>query len=110
MQQQGLHVSEGLVGNIVRTYRKNEQPLHQNVGINNATSSIISTEIGQVAKDGGPHSHLINETNADNYEQKDLIVQNEPEIDFADTAYHTFFPKDERLLVAPDTNQQISEP
>jgi len=34
LAQQGLHVSEGSVGNIIRAYRKNDQSLQSNASVN----------------------------------------------------------------------------
>ena len=96
LSQQGLHVSEGSVGNILRTYRK--QPRPSDVGI--STSASIDTMgsptymapygIGQansnnsnfIPKYGRPLSH---------------IFPNEPEIDFASdisTPFPGFDPSD----------------
>ena len=97
LTQQGLHISEGSVGNIVRSYRKRDQPL-QNASTNNTNSSITPSEVEQattnvtIHRNGGPLWHLINgdsnpQQDMNNFEQKDSVQKQEEDIDFADTPY-----------------------
>jgi hypothetical protein len=53
LTQQGLHISEGSVGNIVRAYRKHEQSLQSD------TSGI--EQVNPKTRDGGPLSHFLGE-------------------------------------------------
>jgi hypothetical protein len=56
LAQQGLHVSEGSVGNIVRAYRKHEQSLQSDTpGIEHVNPKIVTP------RDGGPLSHFLGE-------------------------------------------------
>ncbi len=99
LTQQGLHISEGSVGNIVRSYRKRDRPL-QNANTNNTNSSITASEVEQsttnvtIHRNGGPLWHLINgDSNPqqiedmNNFEQKDSVQKQEEDIDFAGTPY-----------------------
>jgi len=56
LAQQGLHISEGSVGNIVRAYRKHEQSLQSDTsGIEQVNPKIVTS------RDGGPLSHFLGE-------------------------------------------------
>ena len=114
--EQGLHVSEGSVGNIVRAYRQHELPLKSDatistgVDMNNtgSPSSIAQLGVGTkpttssnvvTPKNGGPLSHLlVNMTDSPIEPTLATITNsvtpptNPEELDFSDNPYPESYP------------------
>lgn len=128
LTEQGLHVSEGSVGNIVRAYRQHELPLKSytaistGVDMNNtgSPSSIAQLGVGTkpttssnvvTPKNGGPLSHLlVNMTDSPIESTLSTITNsvtpptNPEELDFSDDPYPESYP-------APDShvdNMQVN--
>jgi hypothetical protein len=106
LSQQGLHVSEGSVGNIVRAYRssRNEQPLQSDTSENEQVNTNTT-----IHRHGGPLSNFLSEdahNQMNNSEQTDPTNQELEEIesvDFSDSPMNLEifnnpdFPYDPRL-------------
>jgi hypothetical protein len=98
LQQEGSHLSEGSVGNIIRAYRQHEPSSKSNADINNTNSSIIYSRVGQTItprpRDGNPLSHFLNiskqeyfiQISEKEYKQIDPVNPAQEEVDFSDTA------------------------
>lgn len=111
LTEQGLHVSEGSVGNIVRAYRQHELPLKSDatistgVDMNNTGSSSSIAQLGVgtkpttssnvvTPKNGGPLSHLlVNMTDSPIEPTLSTVTNsvtpptNPEELDFSDNPY-----------------------
>jgi hypothetical protein len=131
---QGLHISEGSVGNIIRTYREHslQQSLQQNTkpsqpSLQNNTDIITSIPIKRdgssllsgselavtsTPRDGGPLSHLV--TNEDD---KDTTINPDPpstidpgsELDFDNKPYHEFYPYPNPNPIEPGQDEETEE-
>lgn len=109
LTEQGLHVSEGSVGNIVRAYRQHELPLKSDATISTGSpSSIAQLGVGTkpttssnvvTPKNGGPLSHLlVNMTDSPIEPTLSTITNsvapptNPEELDFSDNPYPESYP------------------
>ncbi len=113
LTEQGLHVSEGSVGNIVRAYRQHELPLKSDatistgVDMNNTGSTSSNAQLGVgksttsynvvTPKNGGSLSHLLVNMTDSPIEPTLSITNsvtptNSEELDFSDNPYPESYP------------------
>jgi hypothetical protein len=117
LSQQGLHISEGSVGNIVRAYHKHEQQSDATIStgadMNNVSSPVsmvrkasfgfgpkpitgtTSSSNVVTSKNGGPLLHLLDHETIDRHSDENSYI------DFASSEYHIPFPPYRRPILNP---------